>query len=89
MSDIVERLRVFKPFRFEGGEWFGPKICIEAADEIQSLRQRVERLEGGFSDLIQSCSRTAVGSGDGGTFVVGPPEHGALMKASALLHERQ
>lgn len=45
MSDIVDRLREFKPFRFEDGEWFGPTVCTEEADEIQSLRQRVERLE--------------------------------------------
>ena len=53
MSDIVERLREFKPFRFEGGEWFGPKVCTEAADEIQSLRQRVERLEGALRDIVE------------------------------------
>lgn len=39
MSDIVERLRDRKYF---GQEY----MRREAADEIQSLRQRVERLEG-------------------------------------------
>lgn len=54
MSDIVERLREFKPIRFEGGEWVALNICTEAADEIQSLRQRVDRLEGAlrfYADL--------------------------------------
>ena len=42
---LEERLRAYRPYRFGKGEWFGPKVCTEAADEIASLRARVEVLE--------------------------------------------
>lgn len=45
LPSLVERLREFKPYRFGGGERFGPVECTEAADEIERLTKRVAELE--------------------------------------------
>ena len=43
-SDIVERLRAYKPYQINDGEPFGPKVCGQAADEIERLRAEVAAL---------------------------------------------
>lgn len=49
MSDIVPRLRAYRPFN-EWGDGVRHTICDEAADEIERLRSRVAELEGVISD---------------------------------------
>ena len=46
MNDIVERLQNFKPYQISDGEWFGPKVCEDAAAEIQSLRTQLKERDG-------------------------------------------
>ena len=54
MGDIVERLRDYKPFRLGEGEWFGPAICTEAADLIESLRAENARLTEERDALVEA-----------------------------------
>lgn len=48
---LEERLRAYRPYRFGEGEWFGPEVCTEAADEIASLRARVAVLSGALTEI--------------------------------------
>jgi len=43
MTDIVERLRSRKMFLRDGISWIDAD-CVEAADEIERLREQVQRL---------------------------------------------
>ena len=46
MEDIVNRLRNYKEFWSSSGEFYEPvDVCLEAADEIERLRERIVLLE--------------------------------------------
>jgi len=37
LEELVDSLRNYKPYRIGEGEWFGPRVCTEAADAIEKL----------------------------------------------------
>jgi uncharacterized small protein (DUF1192 family) len=53
----------------------------------QAADARADRLAGALRCLRDSCIRTPVGAGDGGTFVVSPPTRDALSEATAALQQ--
>lgn len=72
MSDIVERLNAWRETPFDGDPMIDALLVDvpEAAEEIQSLRQRVERLEGALREAVDVASgdlhmmKLAVEAGD-------------------------
>lgn len=65
MSDIVERLNAWRETPFEGDPMVDALLVDvpEAADEIQSLRQRVERLEKYARDISKAITGLTISAG--------------------------
>ena len=73
-SDIVERLRAYKPYQINDGEPFVPKVCDQAADEIERLRAERDALRHWSVGHIDALLLYAAGSHPNDSHVRGAVE---------------